>query len=68
MDSDETAHLYDDEDNRRWQERFGEPYVEDDYHGCDLDSASLQKLEAEFYRAADDRRSAFDTLESVDGE
>lgn len=68
MDSDEAAHLYDDEDNRRWRERFGEPYVEDDYHGGDLDTASLQRLEAEFYGAAHDRRSDFGTLESVDGE
>jgi len=58
--------LYDDEDNRNWEARFGTSYVEDDYTGADLEEADLDQLESEFYRSDRDRRTDFGTLEEME--
>lgn len=59
---------YDDDENAAWERRFGEAYVEDEYRGADVDEASLDRLEREFLRAGDERRTEFGDLEQLDGE
>ncbi|MEX2443430.1 MAG: hypothetical protein WD492_07485 [Alkalispirochaeta sp.] len=58
--------LYDDEDNRNWEARFGTTYVEDDYTGADLEESDLDRLETEFHRSGADRRTDFGTLEEME--
>jgi hypothetical protein len=61
------ASPYDDEENLNWKARFGAPYVEDDYLEQDLDEGELQRLEREFLAAADESRTPFGDLETIDG-
>ncbi|MFW5695275.1 MAG: hypothetical protein ACOCU4_05515 [Alkalispirochaeta sp.] len=57
--------LYDDEDNRNWEARFGTSYVEDDYTGDDLEESDLDQLESEFRRSEQDHRAEFGQLEEM---
>ncbi len=57
--------LYDDDDNRSWEARFGTSYVEDDYVGGDLEEHDLDRLETEFHQSQEEHRTNFGTLEEI---
>ena len=66
MTDNDTAYPYDDEDNVRWERRFGAPYVEDDQALVEFDDETLSGLEREFHRAGAAERSPYGALEPLD--
>ena len=57
--------FYDPEDER-WRRYFGESYIDDDYHGRDIDEKHMMRIETDFFAAAEGDRSPFGRLDEAE--
>ena len=55
-----------DPEDERWKRYFGESYIEDGYQGHDIDDKRLERIEADFFDAAEGYRSPFGRLDELE--